>query len=115
MNAFGIASPLPMTGFQPRQLRFAPPAWRPARPPSPAGTPAAQLGQAGVAKGAAIGAVLIYGAIGAAAAYVGFSYGAEQKGFKSILGYAVGIGGGIRAALSVLGALGIALIPTNEV
>ncbi len=89
------------------------PAWRPARF-IVSGPPRAKVGQTGAL--AAMGAIpLLFGAaLGAGAAWVGFSTGSKEKGLLSALGYTVGSLGALGALFGVVGTLfwigGVSLI-----
>lgn len=90
------------------------PAWRATyQPPQPQQFVAQispELGQNGAALAVASIPVIIWGAIGAAGTYVGIDYGIKEKGFKSFMGWVVGITSGISAlaAITGIGLLGIA-------
>jgi hypothetical protein len=60
-------------------------------------------------KTAVVGVLAIAGAIGAGAAWVGFSTGARESGILSLLGYGFGILGVVESAVSVLGIGGVLL------
>lgn len=78
--------------------------WKPARAMASA-QKHAEMGQlGGVAAVGALG-LLLYGALGAGAAWVGFSTGAREKGFLSILGYGIGSLGALAALGGTIGAI----------
>ena len=106
-KVFGAVSPVP-TGFQPRGMTL--PAWRPAqvlaRP-----IPPSRLGQEAAAKAIGIGVIALPTALAAATAYVGFRLGSKDQGFPMILGYIVGLAGGIAAFWGLLAMIGVATVP----
>lgn len=78
------------------------PVFRPTfTPPAPRLSSPASLGQDGALIAAGSALALISGALGAVATYVGIDYGINQKGFKSFLGWAVGVLGGVRVLASI--------------
>lgn len=70
------------------------------------------LGQGeGAVKTLAIGALLLPTAAAAAVSFVGFRLGSKDEGWESILGYIVGVLGGLSALMGVLAMLGVAVTP----
>lgn len=87
--------------------------WKPVPLPH---NPALELGQdvtPGGAKAVAMGALLLPTALAAATSYVGFRLGSQEDGFPMVLGYLVGVLGGISALMGVLALLGVAITPLN--
>jgi hypothetical protein len=104
-------NPSPFAATQPfgaRPPARPPAAWRPgaarvvARP---------VLGQEAAARGLALGFIAVPTALAVASSYVGFRLGYIDRGFPSVLGYIVGVTGGIGAFFGLLSMLGVALIP----
>lgn len=85
--------PIPLVGapsFHPRA-----PIWRPANVPAVA--PTSKLGQLGPVQGVGTAALLVGTGLSAGVAWAGFYAGSKAKGFLSILGYGVGVLGGLSA------------------
>ena len=100
----------PAATFQPASFR----AWRPEVLAPMTYKPSASIGQAPPSVAAAVGAGVVAGAvstaIGAATAYVGIRTGAKESGFLSILGWIVGVGGGLFALSSLAATVMLAVV-----
>lgn len=98
----------PRLGNGPMQAHQRMP-WKPAPLPY---NPELELGQNGAQiKAAVLGALLVPTALAGVVSYVGFKLGSSDEGLASVLGYIVGVLGGIGALVGVMGMLGLAAIP----
>lgn len=88
-----------------KTLGYRPPTMLPIEPP--------RLGQVtlGQERAVALGAGALSVAVSSATAWVGISTGLREKGLLSVAGWIVGIAGGLRGLLEVVG---IALIATGS-
>jgi hypothetical protein len=66
-------------------------------------------------KGAAAVVMLVPTALAGAVAYVGFRAGSRDKGFPQVLGYGVGVLGGLGVLAGFLSVLGIVTLPSKPV
>lgn len=97
-----------IAGYRPRLA-----AWRPA-PLAPAPLAPMQLARTSPEMGQralTLGLLTIDTALSAATAYVGFRLGSQDTGFPKVLGYIVGIAGGIGTILGLFAMLGVSIMP----
>jgi hypothetical protein len=69
----------------------------------------------GQVRGIAVGSGLVGMALGGGAAWIGITAGLEKGGLHSIVGWVVGVTGGIVAGMSLLGTLSAVFAPTAEI
>lgn len=84
--------------------------WRPVVLPH---NPNLGQGGEGTAKAVVLSALLLPTAAAAAVSFVGFRLGSQDDSWAGVLGYVVGVLGGLSALLGILAMFGVAVTPFN--